>query len=1106
MTENKFSWLHLSDLHAGQHSHGWLWPNFKDVFLKDVRRIAKESGPIDLVVFSGDLTQRGSKEEYDSLTEILKVIWHEFAELGHNPSLFVVPGNHDLQRPKESLPSARLLKHWNDDQHVSQDFWANSDNDHVSLVRSSFSNFVEWRNSLPSAGIPLPELQCGIIPGDISASLTFGDIRVGLVGLNSAFLQLDGSNYDGKLALDVRQLNAVTGNDPGRWSDQHNINLLVTHHPSSWLSPSARQAFETEIYTSGRFTAHLYGHMHSADTLTISRGGASPRKYIQSASLFGLERLPDGKSARLHGYAAGRIEINGADGQWKLWPRQAIISANNDRKFIPNHQDFDLIDGAEYLLEKLQLSEPTSSNLLTLAPNQNTDLASAVSQNSPAWEQALAAAVYPLGEHEQHLAIRQLQQDISMETLNKDRLQWVAADWGLGRDGFVWSILKRLGRDVHPVYKIDLGNYTVRDEFLSRFATQFGCSFQEFCIALCSAGEATLVFDEAAVTIGDAVSPIEQDVTRLAQMVLDFCPRLIVFIFARTKPRHLDRSIELYPLDEAETRSYLLAHPRKTEEIITGRAVSHIYQCTDGLPSKIDKAIKDLRFINLSELSPVDVDLPTDIKVPDEAVPRSLIRSVGELSQSKDGIAKRAFALLRVLSILPNGETLQRLKHFNAQPFRAEHAAELANRDLIDVRASTTLIATDTLMGDRLKVLVSPRPVRDYVLTLMSGREIDAMTRKAASLYFGEGWRTGASALLKLDGALISDDGSLLQNPHFLVASLLRNSNTWETKERSVAVLGLAKAYCGALESGSFYRHCITVCRDVLAVLPTEGYEGDRNAFSLMLAKSLRMKGDHEEAKQIFEALRNVEWGNTVKTSNLLNYALCLHSMRDRKALEIANEVIGLMPKSNAALQAQSIILEIEDSEGRDSELLKLEAEARKRGAVTVANNLVLSRASRTSNDSDLAIALREVYDSAREAKDPYNAARAAVKLASLSLRDTGSLTKDDLNNAIESYQYLYGQRFDKIFTDAHNVLWKTFLMADDVKNLVTLFRHSSFIWRLTGNDTREKQFLELLCDRAKHLLAKNPSTADQHTAYLISRARSALMLPHNSNETADDL
>lgn len=99
---------------------------------------------------------------------------------------------------------------------------------------------------------------------------------------------------------------------------------------------------------------------------------------------------------------------------------------------------------------------------------------------------------------------------------------------------------------------------------------------------------------------------------------------------------------------------------------------------------------------------------------------------------------------------------------------------------------------------------------------------------------------------------------------------------------------------------------------------------------------------------------------------------------------------------------------------------------------------------------------------------DTYTAARAVVKLGALSIKELGTISKVDLKNLIDAYQYFYGERFSFLFSKTHETLWSYFNSQSDVRNLLTLFRHSSFIWRLHGDETKEKTYVQELSDNAR--------------------------------------
>lgn len=69
--------FHISDLHFGNHKHELIAP-----FLEDVKSIKPE-----VIIVSGDLTQRGKQSQYKMLRNFLQQI---------NSEILLVPGNHDI--------------------------------------------------------------------------------------------------------------------------------------------------------------------------------------------------------------------------------------------------------------------------------------------------------------------------------------------------------------------------------------------------------------------------------------------------------------------------------------------------------------------------------------------------------------------------------------------------------------------------------------------------------------------------------------------------------------------------------------------------------------------------------------------------------------------------------------------------------------------------------------------------------------------------------------------------------------------------------------------------------------------------------------------------
>jgi hypothetical protein len=336
-------------MQAAAGPHRWLWPTFEQAFLDDLALVHQQLGPLHAVLFTGDLTQMGSTAEFERLSEWLGQLWAVLRSLGSDPVLLTVPGNHDLRRPAAEHPPVRVLARWRQEPAVQEEFWTKPSCAYRQLIDQSFGSYMDWLKTLgPKLGIPLPtELRHGLLAGDQAASLQTPVGTIGVLGLNSAFLQLGAGDYRGRLTLSAAQLSELCEGSGYRWARRHELCLLLTHHPADWLDAEGRLALNTDINPPGRFAVHLYGHMHEAATREQAEGGAPPRRSWQAPSLFGLERYAgaDGQPAfhRSHGYTVGQISRRGDRYLLRQFPRVAMRQQAAYYRLVPD---------MSYLLER----------------------------------------------------------------------------------------------------------------------------------------------------------------------------------------------------------------------------------------------------------------------------------------------------------------------------------------------------------------------------------------------------------------------------------------------------------------------------------------------------------------------------------------------------------------------------------------------------------------------------------------------------------------------------------------------------------------------------------------------------------------------------------
>src|SRR5205814_2150605 len=126
--------------------------------------------------------------------------------------------------------------------------------------------------------------------------------------------------------------------------------------------------------------------------------------------------------------------------------------------------------------------------------------------------------------------------------------------------------------------------------------------------------------------------------------------------------------------------------------------------------------------------------------------------AVALLWTSEDQYSRRSLRLLKVLTVLAEGETIQSIRRFYpAEPFYLDNVNELVRLSLLDAVPISQTTADIRLHLDRNaslgvgtpKLLRVPRQVRDYVRSLMTDDERSEIIHTATELLFGRKWREG---------------------------------------------------------------------------------------------------------------------------------------------------------------------------------------------------------------------------------------------------------------------------------------------------------------------------------------------------------------------------
>lgn len=678
-----------------------------------------------------------------------------------------------------------------------------------------------------------------------------------------------------------------------------------------------------------------------------------------------------------------------------------------------------------------------------------------------------------------------------MKALQDVGTVWNITDWGNGEDEFLHTVSEQLAIPPENIFRFDLDGYKDRDWLLHFIKTSSGVSFEMLCELISQKPRSLLIFDNIA-SDGDlepGKAPIEHDLEELASIVKNYSPESKIVL--RGKPSNQNISLPhttLRSLDEAEVLDYLRSHKSGGNEVANADNITRIWRYTGGSPPRIDTLLRELEVTSLDEL--ISADQGVALTMNSASTPDALVGAVESLRQSEAPLHQRAFTLLEALSILPRGEKLSILKRFyGPTPLHPSHAIELFSRRLAD-----TMTLPGAIVGDQSapsKVLVSPKIVRDYVASLTADPRSDLLRSLALEMYFQDEWKSGeikSSLAAKVCRNPLADPYQIANLTSLILTEIAKTIAAQDT-DRLSQLTALSSSISKAMLDGNHYRHASLFCGQVLSEI--QSYSDNRriDVLKYLQGRALRMIGRRQEARNVFEEieLKNLS-GSQRRSWNLEMAFIAEQEDQPEDAVRYAKVVLKKRG-DGPALQAEQIIAEqIGDQDSRLKKLRALEKRARSLRLPIAANNLSLSIATETPDDSERESHLEKVMASGHSDKDFYNQTRAIIRLM-----DTQAISQDPKPQYIaklaEAYQHLYNERSDRLFDKCHKALWNLFGKTQQAGNLFSLFRYSSFTWRLRGEEAKEAEYLDTLAQLMKAFSSEQRRMLSRELDYFRSRA-----------------
>ena len=302
------TWLHLSDLHACKPRTGWDAQRVTDTLRADLKHMQDRHGlRPDLIFFTGDAAfgqigkARGEAivDQFREAHDFLTAVREAFTPAIEQRNLFIVPGNHDVNRTE--ITDFETL--WLAQPHSLDDI--------TQMVKQAGSNWrlllrrlEDYANFLASYGYDhLLTSREHLIYAD---AREVAGLRIGIAGFNSAWSSRGvGREESGRLWMAGRfQLETLCQKMP-----PHDFAIALLHHPSNWLVPEENPAFGRQLTRDFPFVLH--GHEHQ----DFVQPDATTGHTVISAGA--CHEWSDGKN---NGYNFVRLDLESGDGE--VWLRE----------------------------------------------------------------------------------------------------------------------------------------------------------------------------------------------------------------------------------------------------------------------------------------------------------------------------------------------------------------------------------------------------------------------------------------------------------------------------------------------------------------------------------------------------------------------------------------------------------------------------------------------------------------------------------------------------------------------------------------------------------------------------------------------------------------
>jgi len=264
-------WLHISDIHVRERD-SWSQDVVLTAMCEHITRQCDKGITPDFILATGDLAFSGKVDEYALVADFFDAL--SKASGVSKERIFCIPGNHDIDRDRLKTCFSGTRMFLKDQNRIDGLLEAGEDMDTLLKRQENYRDFLnsyfsEQDRTWTDDGLAYV------------SRLTIQDVRLAIVGMDSAWFAEGGLGDHGKLLIGERQVINVL-NLAQEDHDQPHIIVGMAHHPFHLLQEFDRLRVQNRIERTCQFF-HC-GHLHEPETRTYGLRGTGCLKLAAGAS------------------------------------------------------------------------------------------------------------------------------------------------------------------------------------------------------------------------------------------------------------------------------------------------------------------------------------------------------------------------------------------------------------------------------------------------------------------------------------------------------------------------------------------------------------------------------------------------------------------------------------------------------------------------------------------------------------------------------------------------------------------------------------------------------------------------------------------------------